>query len=297
MAVLLPHVTKSSDLVTSPEDTQKGFLVQALRKTQEASPYVQEAKRFWERLAEAKSIDALAAMPSTQDHLIAAAGFSEKAKNYFSTEELQAAVGDVLRRIAADAGENWRVELLYRFLLTRGDTLGGMMRNIVGSIAQEVFVESLIGSLKSDRVTPHVCKHKTGKVKTIQWTDRRLLFDRKPKLIGKNVDVILMDTASFDDDQAALLAVKDRYLACGELKGGIDPAGADEHWKTATSALGRIRRKLAPRCPPLFFVGAAIEISMAREIVSQLRSGKLSHAANLSSPAQLTDLTDWLVAI
>ena len=27
------------------------------------------------------------------------------------------------------------------------------------------------------------------------------------------------------------------YLACGELKGGIDPAGADEHWKTAGKAL------------------------------------------------------------
>ena len=28
----------------------------------------------------------------------------------------------------------------------------------------------------------------------------------------------------------------------GELKGGIDPAGADEHWKTGNSALVRIRK-------------------------------------------------------
>jgi len=31
----------------------------------------------------------------------------------------------------------------------------------------------------------------------------------------------------------------------GELKGGIDPAGADEHWKTGNTALNRIRESFA----------------------------------------------------
>lgn len=87
------------------------------------------------------------------------------------------------------------------------------------------------------------------------------------------------------------------YLACGELKGGIDPAGADEHWKTATRALDRIRESFQTRSPALFFVGAAIETTMAKEIFAQLSDGSLSYAANLTAPEQLADLADWLVRL
>jgi hypothetical protein len=31
------------------------------------------------------------------------------------------------------------------------------------------------------------------------------------------------------------LSNRDNYLSIGELKGGIDPAGADEHWKKSTN--------------------------------------------------------------
>jgi type II restriction enzyme len=39
------------------------------------------------------------------------------------------------------------------------------------------------------------------------------------------------------------------------LKGGIDPAGADEHWKTAGSALLRIKRAFQAEglAPATFF--------------------------------------------
>jgi type II restriction enzyme len=83
----------------------------------------------------------------------------------------------------------------------------------------------------------------------------------------------------------------------GELKGGIDPAGADEHWKTANSALNRIRtsfdkKKLKPQT---FFVGAAIENAMAVEIFKLLKSGTMSNAANLTSDKQLTSVCDWII--
>jgi len=97
--------------------------------------------------------------------------------------------------------------------------------------------------------------------------------------------------------EGELLADKSKYLACGELKGGIDPAGADEHWKTANSALSRIRSAFGRNAPALFFVGAAIEASMAKEIFKQLKSGKLSHAANLHEDEQVNDLVDWLLSL
>jgi hypothetical protein len=44
---------------------------------------------------------------------------------------------------------------------------------------------------------------------------------------------------------------------------GIDPAGADEHWKTANFALERIRKSFAKKKKPqTFFIGASIAIGI-----------------------------------
>jgi len=86
------------------------------------------------------------------------------------------------------------------------------------------------------------------------------------------------------------------YIALGELKGGIDPAGADEHWKTARTALNRIheaftKKKLKPHT---FFIGAAIEAKMASEIWEMLKRGGLENAANLTDEDHITSVTSWL---
>jgi hypothetical protein len=135
-------------------------------------------------------------------------------------------------------------------------------------------------------------------VQQISWGDRLLLFDAKTKLIGNNVDVVLLDV-SLAPTFKELLTIPQAYLACGELKGGIDPAGADEHWKTARSALRRIQTTFAGygHHPALFFVGAAIETRMAQEIYDDLQSGLLKHAANLTVPEQVEDLAAWLVGL
>jgi hypothetical protein len=86
------------------------------------------------------------------------------------------------------------------------------------------------------------------------------------------------------------------YLALGELKGGIDPSGADEHWKTARAALDRIREAFsnARHSPYTFFIGAAIEKRMAVEIWDQLENGLLTNAANLNDPNQIASVSRWL---
>lgn len=78
-----------------------------------------------------------------------------------------------------------------------------------------------------------------------------------------------------------IVSRNDRAIMFGELKGGIDPAGADEHWKTGNSALNRIRTSFASAGYPEMmtsFVGAAIERAMAEEIFEQLSSGVLTNA-------------------
>jgi hypothetical protein len=81
--------------------------------------------------------------------------------------------------------------------------------------------------------------------------------------------------------------------------GGIDPAGADEHWKTARTALERIRTAFskAGLAPQTFFVGAAIENKMAGEIWEQLTSGMLGNAANLNEENQIASISRWLCTL
>ncbi|NIA06699.1 MAG: hypothetical protein GWP14_03525 [Actinobacteria bacterium] len=89
------------------------------------------------------------------------------------------------------------------------------------------------------------------------------------------------------------------YIALGELKGGIDPAGADEHWKTARTALSRIREAFSKHKiePHIFFIGAAIEAKMASEIWRMLKTGRLENAVNLTDDEQIASITRWLCAL
>ncbi len=289
-------IKSSSDLVTSHDATRNGFLAQALRKTKKAAPYVAQAHRLLDKLKEISTPGDLIGLDDIRDELVTAAGFSDKAAGYFSNDELEDSLLTILKAIETESGKKWREEILYRFLLTRGDSLGGAMRNITGAIAQVKFTQSILVALKTKAVK-HQIKTSPGnpdKVQRIVWSDRVCFFDKTPTFIGKNIDVILLKGPSISNDA---LSAKENYLACGEIKGGIDPAGADEHWKTAGSALQRIRQRFSENPPKIFFAGAAIEESMAKEIFAHLKSGQLAHAANLTVPEQLSGLADWLVSL
>jgi hypothetical protein len=308
--VVLPqlrYVRSSSDLVTPIDVTRSGFLQQALRKTKEASPYVDQAKKLLSKLQRARAPQELVGFPEIRSDLVTAAGFSDKAAGYFTPSQLEKALLEVLKEIEQKAGAEWRAEIAYRFLLTRGDTLGGVMRNIMGAEAKVKFVEAVLAALRGSGVEPTVSRSEAGKVQQVSWPRRVMLFDKTPKIIGKNIDAILLRQQDYAPallansgsyvPAANLLGNKGSYLACGEVKGGIDPAGADEHWKTASGALSRIREKFQGKPPKLFFLGAAIESSMATEIFGSLQSGALNHAANLNKPQQLSDLASWLVSL
>jgi hypothetical protein len=124
---------------------------------------------------------------------------------------------------------------------------------------------------------------------------RTLIYNRGVPLVGSNIDLCL-----FNILPERLLIERytraESYLALGELKGGIDPAGADEHWKTARSALERARKAFseAGYIPHTFFVGAAIEKRMANEIWAELENNTLTNAANLNDAQQIASLARWL---
>ena len=91
----------------------------------------------------------------------------------------------------------------------------------------------------------------------------------------------------------------------GEIKGGADPAGSDEHWKTATQALNRIleaAEKTGRPQPQLSFLATILVERVAIEAQSWIDEGKLTSVYNLTKIGEskvelqrfLDDMTKFL---
>jgi len=311
------RIASPQDLVTPRAEIRAGFIALALEKTRESTPVVDEGKALKTLASSAKKPKELIAIKEIHNALLTAAGLSDKAKNHLTSSDKTKAIKRLIDEFLAPEGEHFVDELVYRFLLTRGDSLGGKMRNLAGKIGEQRFIRMLTATCAVGGVSVKYLDAKSGKwhddiesaamerVKALCWESdtnaRTLVCNRTVPIVRKNVDFCLLDCSidevSSKKAQAAVLAEPKKYLALGELKGGFDPAGADEHWKTANTALSRIRESFNKReaNPGTFFIGAAIENAMAEEIHRQLKTGLLSNAANLTNENQVVDLCDWLI--
>jgi hypothetical protein len=216
------------------------------------------------------------------------------------------------------AGKDFVDELVYRFLLTRGDSLGGSMRNLGGATGEWKFTRILMSTLSVHGKEFYYLDSKTKKwllankdsdlekkVKGLYWKvkkkERTLIYNLTVPSVSQNVDLCFFDCSPKEiisgKNKHSAHYKAEKYIALGELKGGIDPAGADEHWKTANSALERIRTSFSNKnCQPYtFFVGAAIEKAMAQEIYQQLVDKTLTNGANLTNENQVVSLCSWLI--
>ena len=180
-------------------------------------------------------------------------------------------------------------------------------------VAREKLSQKIVAQLKLLHFPFAVCGVKGGWIdgkvcsvadvsaaKAIRWTngvyERMLVHNVNVPGVSKNVDLVVFGRFADGVDAkslASVLADQKNYIVMGELKGGIDPAGADEHWKTARAALDRIRSTF--KKVYIAFIGAAIEKAMAEEIYMQLQSGLLDYAANLTDDSQVLSFCDWLV--
>lgn len=310
------HLKSSSDLRTSYGAIRAGFVALALERNIRATPYVAQARALKVAASAVTEPDDLLAIAQIRPALVTAAGLSDKAAKFMDEEDKTKAITELIEKFLKPAGTNFVEELVFRFLLTRGDTLGGSMRNVGGFLAQcklcraliaylrlgagQIFVETRLSRgwrlLREEDInierTLHGLSWNSGK------KHRTLVLNLTVPLVGKNVDLCLFDCAH---DKFVPSVVRDpaKYVALGELKGGIDPAGADEHWKTAWSALGRIQAAFGKEKmkPLLFYVGGAIEASMATEIWDHLNDGRLDNAANLTIDNQIGSIAQWICTI
>jgi len=311
------HIKKWEDLVTTPEATRNGFISIAYEKNIKGTPFIEEAKSLRILSSRAKKPKDLIKLKDIYPSLLAAASLSEKALGHLSEEDKKEAITNLIEKFLEPAGKDFIDELVYRFLLTKGDALGGIMRNLAGSLGEKKLIRGLLSSLTLKGIKFKYLNKQSKtwidgdstditieeNTKGLYWKSnnkhRTLLLNLTPPFISKNVDLCLFDGeySEFNsDDGSSIHKTPDKYIALGELKGGIDPAGADEHWKTANTALQRIRTSFVDRKlnPPTFFIGAAIEKSMAQEIFSQIKSNTLTNAANLTVDSQLISLCDWI---
>ena len=318
------HLTGSADLETTYEAVRAGFVALALERNRRATPYVEQARSLRAAASLATAPADLLTTEIIQPALLAAAGVSDKAAAYLQPDDKQEAIRGLVANFLEPAGADFADELVFRFLLTRGDTLGGSMRNVGGALAQrrltrlmlsvlslaQIPVRGLQGSGNSwETVTPDTADIEIY-LRGLCWQGaqgpRTLLYNTTVPLVKNNIDLCLLagspETLPLKRGKSSELTVPvpaALYVALGELKGGIDPAGADEHWKTAKSALVRVRQAFGRegQTPQTFFIGGAIARRMAEEIWSELQDGTLGNAANLTNPNQANALCLWLASL
>jgi hypothetical protein len=311
------HLKTDEDLITGYAAVRAGFVALALEKNRRATPFVEQARALKIVALTAKNPAELIKISDIKSALLTAAGISDKAVAHLQEQDKLDAIQGLIQNFLEPAGENFVEELVYRFLLTRGDTLGGSMRNAGGAIAQRKFIRALISNLRIAGNSYEWLNSLDGQwskstendadiqlaLRGLSWQKdgkcRTLIFNLTVPTVKNNIDLCLLDCAASQINKKQAKEIYQNpnlYLAFGELKGGIDPAGADEHWKTARTALIRIQTSFATinLKPKLFFVGAAIERKMATEIWNMLENDSLENAANLTDETQLNSLARWL---
>jgi len=282
------------------------------------TPIIESAKSFKVLASKAKTAKDLLNISEIQPALLTAAGLPDKAVNYFNEEDKKKAILSLIENFIEPAGKHFIDEVIYRYLLIKGDSLGGSMRNLVGAIAQQKFVRTLLSNLSVSGANYQWLDNKTKiweekptndfsieeQLKALSWKNskgkkRVLAFNLNIPIVKNNIDICLFNADVETYNNGIIVNTPEKILMLGELKGGIDPAGADEHWKTGNTALNRIRESFAQHNLKIetSFIAAAIEKKMASEIFAQLQNKTLSNAANSTIDEQLVSYCDWLLKL
>ena len=118
----LTHLETHEDLITSYESVRAGFVALALEKNRRATPFVEQARALKIIASTAKKPSELLKIEDIQSALLTAAGISDKAARHLQDQDKLDAIQGLIQNFLEPAGEHFVEELVYRFLLTRGDT-------------------------------------------------------------------------------------------------------------------------------------------------------------------------------
>jgi len=220
-----------------------------------------------------------------------------------------------------------------------GDSLGGVSRNEVGRIAMTQVIDPLIRylipqgrlsaitfSLKGRLVSPEddegsgasgeqrVLTDPEADVEALlrRFEEFRVIYHRLDLSNGSRLlmnrqltwEALEGSTYRIGPDLHSQVGAVDMHWAA-ELKGGADPSGSDEHWKTATQSFQRVleaAQKTNRPQPKLSFIATILVERVAREAQNWINDGRLTSVYNLTKMYQqesemrryLEDMTRYL---
>lgn len=285
------------DLITQEKYVIAGCKWQAKKKAELTSnilKYSFEAKRLLRKMENDNQIvNKIIKNSILFDFIIGATMLSQKSLQHFSKPELKKYIESNINFERINE-QNYLNELERYYLMSAGESIGGKIRNIVGKKGNDIFIEYIKEYLDNNNISYSIIE-KNKNVQKIYTDKLVILFNKKPNFIGKSVDFMVLKKykdGSYDIED------HNQYISAGELKSGIDPAGADEHWKTAATALKRIHQGFVKKgidSPNIFFIGGAISKHMASEIIYNIENNKLKYAANLNYKKQMESIVEHLL--
>ena len=258
------------------------------------------------------------------------------------SEQIAAELGAYFNKIVSDLvleGGVTPYRHIVMMVANLGDSLGGMSRNEVGRVSLMRIVNPLICHLHARGWLSSVSYSLKGPVVPQDDAGDSVATKRKRIDVSPDTDIgelvrrfetyrVLYHELETSNGSRLLLNRQlkwqdsagethkigpDLYshvgdvdmLWAGELKGGADPAGSDEHWKTATEALDRILRAAEAtgrQTPMLSFIATILVERVAKDAQAWIEQGKLTSVYNLTQMYEkeeemerfLTDMTEFL---
>ena len=133
------RIESPEQLITSKEQIRAGFISFALEKNRRSTPLIDSAKALKILASRTKEAKELLTIEEIQPALLTAAGLSDKAIKYFSSEDKKQAILELIENFLEPAGKDYIDEVVYRYLLIKGDALGGTMRNLIGMLNKDLY--------------------------------------------------------------------------------------------------------------------------------------------------------------
>lgn len=223
-------------------------------------------------------------------------------------------MGDALGGISRNEVGRWANSQVVRYLLIHLHSLGCLktirfnLKDEIESIGEgeKLEDEALVNTLS---VTPNM-----DLIHQLDRLERSRVKFREIELLNGNILLLDRQLTWHDPKEEKDYKIgPDLHIQtlsidmtwAGEIKGGADPAGSDEHWKTAKTALQRIltaAEKTNRIQPKLSFLATILVERVAREAQEWIDEGKLTSVYNLTHlhehPAErqkfLDDLAQFL---
>ena len=170
-------------------------------------------------------------------------------------------------------------KLIDGFSLAKGESLAGVMRNLIGNIGEDK-VHKVLFDHFDGKVILRVKKSDRPKVIEFSFEGTALFahFNVKLPAAGKNLDMVITDSVSKISKECVPEAVL-------EIKSGIDPAGEDEHWSTARSKLQQVKTKLdSVKCG---FAAMVVGAKTRTEVEEEVDAGQLVCGINLNDDKEI----------